>query len=490
MDQPPSRASKLLPPFLRAAVLLAGAMLHWMTAEVIEILPDDILLMAGSRSIDSSAGSRKVSYLLAPQHIHVIPLYRLLRLPFDLHFPAWYAGLHALAVGAHLASALILFLLARRCLRSPWAALLTATLFAWSTVGAEGLIWKAASPFVFSWTFLLLAVWCLAHDSDARDAWAGAGAASLFCAVGMFSGALFAIPGVLLAVVLLEPRGKPRALWACSSALIIGAAAWLLVVPRSASLKHYWQAGGGHNGSPPAGLLTRLALAARDTVHSFGYQLGVGVRVNPEGHVLALLAAALLALLILRRTISIPWLAAALALTLPPLFVIMLIRSEPDVWKISRYTYQSYTFWAVTIGAAYDALLRETERLPRWRYAALLAALPMAAWYLHGNFLVARHHRDSFRRNQVTQREFWLGWDAFFRAASAHAVETGWPLRLPFLDAAPGLGVHVVYRLCEPRGLPGLIAEHAVSGSPEEQQAFWQEVGRTHAHLPGFSRHL
>lgn len=465
---------------LLAAILLIGARLAWVESRVMEILPDDVVLMNGSARI--AAGSW--GQIWAPKDIHFIPLYRLLRLPFDLHFPAWYVRFHAVLLAAHLASAAILYLLARRSLRSPWAALVTAMLFAWSTVGDEALVWKAAAPFALSWTFLLLALYGLTQRGKG---WTAGAAAALLAAVGFFSGALFVIPGVLLGAWLLGPPDRDarrRALGVCFGVWLAGSLTWLVLVAAEPVLAHYWTVG-----APGVAVLPRLVWAAEDTVHSYAYQFAVGARLLPERFLFWLLLLPVMALLLLRRWVQWRWILTFFVMTAPMLFVIVLIRREHDVWKISRYCYQGYTFWIAVIGSLFDALLWRLEPQPRWRRALLGISPLLAAGYLAGHYLVVRHHRDYFSRQAIMSQQFWFGWDHFFRAASAHRAEIGRPLRLPFLEVLPGLNLHVIYRMCEPRGLPGLLAEHGVVGTPEERDQFWQELDRAHVHLPGFEQH-
>src|SRR5579884_1925044 len=449
------RDSRLIPPALLACVLLIAARLHWIYAQVLEILPDDILLMGVSRKIAGDwSGIWKL--LWTPQHIHVLPLFRLLRLPFDLHFPAWYAGLHAVVVAAHLASAALLYALARRYLRSRWAALATAAFFAWSTAGDEAIVWKAASPFALSWTLLLLGLWLLVQDT-ATSEW-------------------------IAAVALLEPSAAVRALRASAAAWIAGAVSWLALVPRSVNLRHYWRAGGAS-----AGVLLRLVWAARDTLHSCIYQLGLAVRVLPGNYRFSILfAVPVLILAALWGWTNLRWALASACLTLPLLFVIMLVRAEPEVWKINRYAYQSFTLWAMFAGAVWDGLQRKWQKRPRLRLALALAAPVLALGYLSSQLSVARHHRDELLAQPMNQPAFWFGWDAVFHAASQRSLQAGKPMRIPLVPAIPGLELTQVYQICEPQGLPGLFAEHGVAGSPAERVEFERAIEQAHARLPGW----
>lgn len=453
------------------AILAIAAALYWVYASTIILGPDDVLLMRTSRSID--AGGWR--HIWASQHIHLIPLYRLARLPFDLHFPRSYAWFHSLVLAAHLASAVILYLLARRYLRSEWAALVTAALFAWSSVGAEALAWKAAAPFAFSWTFLLLGLWCLARDGGL---WNVAAGAALVCAVGFFSGALFAIPGVVVGAWLSERSAARRAAVIGASIALAGSVAWLVTVRSETDLAHYWKFGG-----ETAGPLTRLGWAVSDTAHAYLYQLGSGLRLpldNPALYGVLLLLA--LALFLLRGEIHFRWVLTALALTAVPLFVILLVRRYPEVWKTSRYGYQSYAFWAVLTGCVLDATLGRWEGRPYWRAGTLAVVALLAGSYLTAHWAAAREVYPP----QSNQQAFWVAWDSFFRMASERRADAGKPLRLPLLDVLPGLSLHEIFTLCHPRGLPGLVAQPVVAGTEEEQDEFWRELERARAKLPDF----
>lgn len=446
-----------------AMVLLIGARLHWVKADVTQILADDHILMGGSRHLEAGQWRQ----LWAPQNDHLLPLYRLVRLPFDLHFPAWYKGFHALVVIAHLGSAAVLFFLARRYGRNAWAALVTALLFAWSTVGDQALLWKAAAPFVFSLTFLLLGAWLLTQPTALA---AASAAAALACSVGFFSGALFALPGIFLMIFLLEPARRRRALVICLGVALAGAATWIVFVSPHVDLAHY--------GGP--GLFTRLVRALVYTLRAYLYQLAMGLRLFSLHDLLALPPA--LAVVLLRRHLNVHWNLIPLALTAPLLFLITFIRQDPGVWSVSRYGYQGYVFWAVLFGGVLDAFLRRLEAWPRWR-TGLLALLPIpAGLYLAVHFSAARQERDAMVGHTEVSRDFWLGWDRFFRLASAHRVQIGKPLVLPSLNLT-GTNVQTIFMLCHPRGLPGWTLSHG-HGTPEEQQEFRSEVAYIQARLP------
>ncbi len=405
-------------------VLLAAIPLHWIKSEVTDIRPDDVQLMDPSGP------------LWAGQGPHWLPLYRLARLPFDRHFPEWYRGFHALAVAAHLASAWLLYVLGRRNLSSPWGAVVTALLFAWSTVGDEALVWKAGTPFALSWPLALAAAWCLGRSGPA---WTASGTVALAAAVGLFSGTLLAIPGICLAA------RRRQAVWPCAAVGLGGAAAWLAVVWPQLDFTHYWAFGGA---TAPA---LRLPWALWDTLRAYEYQLFLGFRLPFLVVPLALL------LLWLRREVNWRWILAALALTAPLLFVTLLVRRQPEVWKISRYLYQSYTFWCVGLGAVLDSLIR------RWGPRPLLALPVLALGYLALQVTAAQYERDYLLSRPYHRRGFWLGWDRFFEFAR--------PGRLPELELAPGVKLSQAYRLCRP-------GAEAASGSEEELR---QELERARA---------
>ena len=173
----------------RAALIVAlaaAAGVHFIKSDVVLSRPDDRLLRETSARILRGEWSR----IWDPQHIHFVPLYRLARLPFDAGFPVREGAFHVAVVAMHLAAAALLFALLRPVLRNPLAAIAAAFLFACSTVGDEAMVWKAASPFVFSWTFLLLGLWLLTRNRPL------AALAALAAAAGFFSGVLFVLPGV------------------------------------------------------------------------------------------------------------------------------------------------------------------------------------------------------------------------------------------------------------------------------------------------------
>jgi hypothetical protein len=473
VNEPPT--GRLLQGLLLAAILAVGAWLHWTQAGVLQIESDDLVLMGGSQRIHFQ-GWRHV---FEPQHIHLIPLYKLLRLPFDLHFPEWWFGFHALLVGVHLASACALYLISRQYLANPWAAVATLLAFAWAAIGDEALVWKAAAPFALSWMCALWGFWRLTRPRLGSGV---IGAGLLLAAVGFFSGMVFVIPGVLASVALLEPGRKRRAMVVCLGTLAVGSLTWALL--NREDLAHYWRYGGGQ-----FGVAARLAGATMDSVRAYNYPFWGALRVFPSAPPFLALAAPVLALILLRRELHWRWIASGLAMTLPLLFVIVLIRADPGVWKISRYAYQSFTLWVFVAGAVVDALLRRLQSRPR-RRAALLASLPLVAGlYLAGQVVIVRHHRDSLLARPEFTPTFWFGWDGFFRLASAHRTELGRPLEMPYLELAPGRNTHTVLALCHPEGLPGLRVNHHAAPSHEQLEAFWAEVDYARERLAVF-RHV
>ncbi len=456
--------SRLAPALLLAVILSAAAVLAWVDTGYLEILPDDILSMEGSRQI--AGGQWRL--IFSPLMDHWLPLYRLVRLPFDLHFPEWYLGFHALIVGGHLASTALLYALARRYLGCPWAALLTALLFAWSRVGKEALLWKVASPYALCWTFLLLATWSMTRKGTG---WWVASAAALCAAVGLYWPVVLAVPGLLLGVWLLEPEQRRKAVVVCVTVSGVAAVAWFLLVWPHLDPDRYWKIQ-GHPVAPPM----RLAVAGLDTLRAYSHQLGLGVWS------LAVLAA----LLALRRSVNARWILAVLAMTWPPLFAALAARQDAQVWAISRYGYQSYTLWAVALGALFAALLSRLGAWPRWRAALAAAAVLVAGLYLARQVQAATASRDFWRAHPPTQLSSWTAWDRFFELVSARRVELGRPLQLPSVPLHPYLDVQELFVICHPRGLPGWVVHRGWFGTSKDHQELWEEVERAASSIPGF----
>ena len=169
-------------------------------------------------------------------------------------------------------------------------------------------------------------------------------------------------------------------------------------------------------------------------------------------------------------------------LTVGPLFVILLIRRHSGIYQVGRYAYQSYTFWAAALGALLDAVLKRLEPRKSWRAAAAAgsALLAVACW--GGQVQAARHAVQFAQHHAATQPLFWQQWKEFFRLTSAHRVELNQPLRLPPIEAHPHMSLHLLYKVCYPRGLPGLVVEQGAG----DQEEYWREVERARLQIPAF----
>jgi hypothetical protein len=246
-------------------------------------------------------------------------------------------------------------------------------------------------------------------------------------------------------------------------------------------MSHHWEAA-----DPSAGIVTRLRWAAGDTARAYGHQLGSGLHAALAGRQRLVLAVLAAMALWLRRHLAWRWILGMFLLTVLPLFVILLIRRHPGIEQVGRYAYQSFTFWAVMVGSVLDAVLRRLEGQPRRRAAAaaLSAALVVACWgsQLQG----ARHAAQFARQHPATQQTFWQQWKDFFRIAASHRVESGRPLRLPPIEAHPNMSLHLLFQLCYPRGLAGLVVEPGAPATPEDEYEYWKEVERARRQLPGF----
>jgi hypothetical protein len=116
--------------------------------------------------------------------------------------------------------------------------------------------------------------------------------------------------------------------------------------------------------------------------------------------------------------------------------------------------------------------------------AALSGALAVACW--GSQFQGARHAAQFARQHPATQRTFWQQWKDFFRIAASHRRELGRPLRLPPLEAHPSMSLHLLFRLCYPRGLAGLVVEPGAAATAEDELEYWAEVEWAQRQLPGF----
>ncbi len=213
-------------------VVVAACFWLWRPlADVYYITSDDFEYILISQGM--AAGNWKL--LVEPQSIHLLPLYRLVRLYFDLHVPSAYHWMHLIALSAHAASTILLFTLSRRVL-GPTAALAAAVLFAWQTVSADAIVIKSQNPFVLSLPFILAALVCLLQVDQGGRMWFIGSLSCLLVAVGLHSvGAMAAIPGVLLGYYLMagrerrdRSRGDVAACVVCAIPLVVGGAGWFL----------------------------------------------------------------------------------------------------------------------------------------------------------------------------------------------------------------------------------------------------------------------
>ncbi len=456
---------------LMAAALAGGAWLHWLEADFLEILPDDVLAMSQSRKI--ALGDCRL--LWAPLEQHWVPLYRLVRLPFDLHFPEWHFGFHALAVAVHLVNAGLLYLLAARYLNSRWGGLAAAVLCAWSRAGEEALIWKISFVYALSWMFVLLSLWCLPRPGRL---WAAATGAAAGCSVGLFAGNVLALPGFLITALLAESRAVwRRAAVVCGIAGAAGAAAWL-----SFAGSRLPAPGGLFVGDWVGRWLSGFAAGGR----ALCLHVTMGLTPHPERWAAWIAIGLLVLVLGLRR--DLPWrpLAGILGMTMGPLIPIMVVRWTPQVWKISRYAYQASFFWYLLAGAGVAAAARRAAEARRERPAVALFAVLAAALFV-GEAAAARRSREAWSAHTVTQWIFWSRWDRFFELVAGQGRESGRPLSLPnYRLQLYGLDMHGLYRLCHPFGLPGLTLASGHTVPPEGDAEFWKEAERASRQLPGF----
>jgi hypothetical protein len=266
-------------------------------------------------------------------------------------------------------------------------------------------------------------------------------------------------------------------LWVCSGLGLAGALAWLGLVLPSVGLAHYWEAGG-----PSAGILLRLSWAAGDVAKANYYQLAAMLPSNWRNYEWVMIAGLAAVVIWLWKDLPVRWVGSMFLLTALPLFVILLIRRQPGVELVGRYAYQSYTFWAVTLGALLDGALARWETHPRWKAALAMAAAMCGALYWTQQVQAARHEVVLLGAHATAQERFWRQWKDFFQLVSDHRVALGKPLRLPEMEAHPQMGLHLIYSLCHPRGLPGILLE---SGQYDEEE-YWREMEWAKPRLPGF----
>lgn len=455
--------------WLLLAVILAGSVaLWWPLADLYVIGSDDAYLIGGSNRL--AAGDW--GWLLVPQAVHILPLYKLVRLGFDLDFPARYHWMHAVAMGAHLANVILLYVLSRRYLRTAVAPLIVAGLFAWHSWGWEAMVVRSQNTFVLSLPFLLGAVACLTRLASGPR-WAVACLLCLTASVGLHSlAATAAIPGVLLAYYLLgrtkEQRGSDAVAWAvCAIPLALGCILWLLWCLPSLDFDHHFQ------GAPRTAyqLAQRVWGAVRATVFQFVFlalrPIPIPASVPPAALGLGLL------LWLSRRRPAARYLLTALCLTAGSALFTFVLRTVAG-YGVSRYAYQGFLAVAVTAGVAADLALEPLDRRPVLRAAVLLLLLSAAPFYWTPKEWFA--HRATVLAPPATLRqEFWLGWKGFFRWAEADAARTATPLRLPLLQFSYGLHSHDFLQLCRPRST-GIMALSIGNTHDADCATFWQKL--------------
>jgi hypothetical protein len=421
-----------------ALLLSAAVALWWPSHDDIFMGGDDVLLLRVSHDIAAGHWGG----LLTPQSIHVLPLYRLVRLYFDLHFPDRFQWLHAVVVLAHLASVGLLYVLSRRFFTSATAALAAAALFAWHALGAEAFLAKSQSTFVLSLPFLLGGLYCLVRRQS------GAGGLCFAAAVGLHSmGAVAALPGVLLGCY----RGPDRKRdWlAVAAAVVLGVALWLgwgMTIESA-----------GHIPGIPAGagplreILLRCGLGLQGVLLHFGFL----VRRAPPGVAAeAACVAGLAALLfLLRGRPAGRWVVTALAMAALPAFATFFLR-DPLGYHLSRYSYQSFVPLAVAAGAALDLALEALAPRPAWRRALCLALICLAPLYYVTQRNSLRLRQEALRLRGSLPREVWIGWRDLLSDRAARGPR---PFRVPDVRVAPDLALRQVVELCFPEGNPGLL---------------------------------
>jgi hypothetical protein len=440
----------------------ASVILFARAAGEMHVNVDDRQMMAVSREL--AAGQWSV--LLAPQDVHVIPLLRLARLYFDLGFPHRFGAMFWVALGAHLTSVVLLFLLARPYLLSPWSALATAVLFAWNTLGGAAFIIRSQYNYILSLPFLLGAVLCLRwFGATGARRWTLAAALCLLAAVGLHSiPGVVAIPGVLGSFYLLRtgPAASSRAVWiACAVPAFTGLVLWL---------------GWCLPVLPPGHIFggAKLAGATLETLRHFAFL----VRQNTPGPGIMLGASAALLLLLIteREHPAGRWILAAAALCVPPAFVILQDR-QPEAYNVSRYTYHSFLLVAVAAGVAVDAVLARCRR-PAWR-ATLLGLLVLAApAYWRRDQVILDRMAALLRSRTDVPREFWLAWNGFFEQTSERALAAGNVFRLPPAPVSLTASTDEVFAICNPRGRTAIRVLAREETRPEDCERFWQEVHR------------
>jgi len=422
-----------------AAILVATVLLWGPWSNVYFIGPDDVKLVQASAALAAGDWSQ----LLAPQDVHVLPLFRLLRLWPDTHFPEEFHWLYRLSLLAHLASTGLLFMLSRRWLGASASALAVAALFGWRTLGGDALLISSQNTYVVSLPFLLGALVCLDRlQRPNRRTWAAACLACLSVAVLLHSlVAAAAIPGVLAAYyLLLRSKESDRLVWiACGLPLLLAMVLWRLWglpgLRTSPDSRHFLAADWG----------AQFCEALLGTALHFGSHVWRG---RPTARVLAALAAVCgLLLWRLRDRPAARWVLASFALTAGPAFLIFLVRTS-ETYSHSRYAYQAFLPIAVVAGAALSLALSWLASRPALQAAVLALLLATAPlYYLSQRDYLAR--LGSLHQSRGLPREYWLDWKRFFESAPG-------PLRLPRMALRPTWTVREVFTLLYPNGKSGI----------------------------------
>jgi hypothetical protein len=241
--------------------------LWWPASSQLHVGSDDREMMAVSREVAAGHWNR----LLSTQGEHFLPLFRLLRLPFDLYFPAGWRWLHALTLAAHAGSVWLLYALSKPHL-GRWGALTAALL---ERPRRRGPGHQVPEHLCLVPAVGLGALACLVRS---RPVGCGLALAAALCIDAPL--ALAALPGLLLGWRLLNASLPSRTVvWACGAPATLGVAAvWCL---RSPAASH-----------------TVLTERLRDGASGALYHYGFLVRhAPPERWVLAGAAAALAILL-------------------------------------------------------------------------------------------------------------------------------------------------------------------------------------------------
>ncbi len=446
------------------AILIASVYLWGPLWNVYIIRSDDAYLMGYHRQL--AAGEWKL--LLAPQAIHIVPVYRLLRLYFDLHFPERFHWMHVPVVAAHLASVAFLFALSRKYLRAAEAALIVAGLFAFHTWGGEAVIIKSQSTYVLSLPLLLGGLYFLVNR---RCRWACA--VCLMAAIGMHSlAAAAAIPGILLGYYLLgrQPERRDAAAWACCAIpLLAGVAAWLIWCLPGLDVDHHFQ------GAPRT--LTAVSGRIWNAFGGLFFHFAFILRHRPPTPALLALGTLGLAALLWfsRKQPGARWLLTALAIAVGPLLASFLLRTG-EGYPVSRYAYQSFTVVAVAGGVALDLVVSAIEHRRALLAATWLLLLAGAVVYFRAQKESLEGRVPSLQEGPGIRRDYWIAWDNFLDRTAAEARASGRQFRLPFLELDPDRNTQELFWLCNPRGNPGIVALPRGYSHAADCVNFWRKI--------------